>query len=74
VAMTMLTFDPAGVRRVVEHMTAATDWSGRFWRHLAAAPAGRVCQRRGHQGAAYAVSIRRDDLLTGERAGRKRQE
>jgi hypothetical protein len=25
-----LTFDAAGVRRIVEHMTAATDWSRGF--------------------------------------------
>jgi hypothetical protein len=30
VAMTVLSFDVAGVRRVVEHMTAATDWSRGF--------------------------------------------
>jgi hypothetical protein len=30
VAMTVLTFDPAGVRRIIEHMTAAIDWSREF--------------------------------------------
>jgi putative SOS response-associated peptidase YedK len=30
VAMTVLSFDAAGARRVVEHMTAATDWSRGF--------------------------------------------
>jgi hypothetical protein len=29
-AMTVLTFDPAGVRRIVERMTVAADWSRGF--------------------------------------------
>jgi hypothetical protein len=73
VAMTVLSFDAAGVRRVVEHMTAATDWSRGFGDTSKPRP-DRLCQRRGHQVAACAISVRKDDLLTGECTRWKRQE